>query len=137
MTDQEFFEWLRMQQGPRISEQDFVSFEAIPRDGHFKTEDVTHIQIGNAIITGRLKTKALTASGEIVSAAALKLRCTTCGRFDSVGERCAICRHMVCVLCLRHVDPGTGEKPFCPEHARLARYLQNTWMLADRKDAKP
>src|SRR5437867_12965085 len=127
MTDQEYFEWVKMQRGPRISEQDFLSFRPIPPGGHFKTNDVTHIQRGNAIITGRLKAKVRTESGEIVTAEAIKLQCGTCGQFDSVGERCTVCKQMTCVLCLHRVDDGTGVQAFCPKHARLALYLTNTW----------
>jgi hypothetical protein len=133
MTEQEFIEWLKMQRGPRVSEQDYFSIRPVPRTGHFKTKDTTHIKAGNIVVTGRENAKFVTKSGRVISAEEINLRCSICGEFDSEGERCDACKQMVCVRCVRRVDVGYGKTAFCPEHARLAFHYASSWLLEDRK----
>lgn len=120
---------------PRHAAEEQVVFTRIRRDGVVVEKSEEWFREGNTMKTVSRRSVVVTCSGEVVSPANIKARCSTCGGFDSHIARCS---HPECgvALCRLHQRLFVLSSPpvvLCDRHYREAIAAFDTWTAFDQR----
>lgn len=124
---------------PRHAAEERVVFTTISNEGMVMEKSEEWFREGNSLKTVSKRSVIVSCSGSVLSSPAdVKVKCATCGGFDSSLARCAHpeCGVALCRLHQKIFNQPSGPVVLCERHYRLAIASYNTWAAFDRTKQK-
>jgi len=118
-----------MAQIPLAARTVSAQFSLIGEDGSTGVMSESDVVTADGIHAQKTHHLIITASGHVTKATGIKVRCGSCGQFDSTLHRCSepTCRLPLCELHAIFVELYGQRICYCPIHAMSAENTRNNW----------